>query len=213
MQKTLGLMLSISMLFYVSFANADKTILAGGCFWCMESDFEKLPGVTEVISGFTGGDIENPTYQGDHTGHYEAVEITYDASKVSYQEILDHYWVNIDPFDSKGQFCDKGASYLSAIFVANEQERLLAEQSKQAVITEFPEQTVVTPILAAKTFYPIKGEESYHQNYYKNNPLRYKIYRWNCGREQRLEAIWGDRATHDKSRGLVCINYRECYRK
>ena len=196
MKKILGLVLSTSLLFYVSLANADKAVLAGGCFWCMESDFEKLPGVTDVISGFTGGEVENPTYRGNHEGHYEAVEITYDPEKVSYQGILDHYWVNIDPFDSRGQFCDKGTSYLSAIFVANEGERTLAEQSKQAVIDEFSNQTVVTPILTASTFYPIKGNESYHQDYYKNSPLRYKAYRWNCGRDQRLKEIWGDRATH-----------------
>jgi len=195
MKKIVGLMLSTSMLCYVSFANAEKAVLAGGCFWCMESDFEKLPGVTDVISGFTGGELENPTYQGDHSGHYEAVEITYDAKAVSYQEILDHYWVNIDPFDSRGQFCDKGTSYLSAIFVANEQERRLAEQSKQAVIKAFPQHTVVTPILATTTFYPIMGKESYHQDYYKNNPLRYNAYRWNCGRDKRLKEIWGERAT------------------
>ena len=196
MKKILGLVLSASMLFYVSLANADKAVLAGGCFWCMESDFEKLPGVTDVISGFTGGEVEKPTYRGNHEGHYEAVEVTYDAEQVSYQEILDHYWVNIDPFDARGQFCDKGSSYLSAVFVANEEERTLAEQSKQAVIDEFPKQTVVTPILTASTFYPIKGNESYHQDYYKNSPLRYKAYRWNCGRDQRLKEIWGDRATH-----------------
>ncbi|WP_413699612.1 peptide-methionine (S)-S-oxide reductase MsrA [Psychromonas sp. KJ10-10] len=196
MKKILGLVLSTSMLMVTPFANADKAVLAGGCFWCMESDFEKLPGVTDVISGFTGGEIDNPTYRGNHAGHYEAVEITYDAKQVSYQEILDHYWVNIDPFDARGQFCDKGESYLSAIFVANEQERMLAEKSKQAVVDEFTNQTVVTPILTASTFYPIKGNESYHQDYYKNNPLRYKAYRWNCGRDQRLKEIWGDRVTH-----------------
>jgi peptide-methionine (S)-S-oxide reductase len=185
------------VLFYASLANADKAILAGGCFWCMESDFEKLPGVTGVVSGFTGGKIKDPTYQGDHRGHYEAVEITYDPEKVSYQDILDHYWVNIDPFDARGQFCDKGPSYLSAIFVANEQERTLAEQSKKAVITMFSNQTVVTPILTASTFYPIKGNESYHQDFYKNSPIRYNAYRWGCGRDQRLTEIWGDRATHD----------------
>ena len=196
MKKIAGLILSASILSYASFVNADKAVLAGGCFWCMESDFEKLPGVTDVVSGFTGGVIENPTYQGDHRGHYEAVEITYDPKQVSYKEILDHYWVNIDPFDPRGQFCDKGESYLSAIFVANEQERQLAEQTKQAVVDEFPKQMVVTPILNASTFYPIKGNESYHQDYYKNNPVRYKAYRWNCGRDQRLQSIWGDRATH-----------------
>jgi peptide-methionine (S)-S-oxide reductase len=175
---------------------AEKTVLAGGCFWCMEADFEKLEGVTDVISGFTGGTAENPTYNGDHTGHYEAVEITYDPDKVSYEQLLAHYWVNIDPFDDRGQFCDKGPSYLSAIFVADEQEQAIAEQSKRAVEAQFPDREVVTPILDAATFYPIKGEESYHQDYYKNNPVRYNFYRWNCGRDQRLKQIWGDKATH-----------------
>ncbi|WP_428622264.1 peptide-methionine (S)-S-oxide reductase MsrA [Sedimenticola sp.] len=175
---------------------ADKAILAGGCFWCMESDFEKLGGVTDVVSGFTGGTLNNPTYNGDHTGHYESVEITYDPNKVSYKELLDYYWVNIDPFDDRGQFCDKGHSYLSAIFVANDKERKIAEESKREVEAQFPDQKVVTPILAATTFYPIKGNESYHQDYYKNNPVRYKFYRWNCGRDQRLKQIWGEKATH-----------------
>ena len=199
MKKILGLVLTSSVLLYTSLSHAaqtQKAILAGGCFWCMESDFEKLPGVTTVISGFTGGKIKNPTYNGDHTGHYEAVEITYDPKVVSYQAILDHYWVNIDPFDATGQFCDKGPSYLSAIFVANEQERKLAEATKSAVKAEFPNKTVVTPILNTSTFYPIKGEESYHQDYYKNNPIRYNTYRWRCGRDSRLEEIWGDRTTH-----------------
>jgi peptide-methionine (S)-S-oxide reductase len=175
---------------------ADKAILAGGCFWCMESDFEKLEGVTDVLSGFTGGTLKDPTYNGNHQGHYEAVEITYDPAKVSYQSLLDYYWVNIDPFDDKGQFCDKGHSYLSAIFVASEQERQIAEASKRKVEAQFPDKKVVTPILNASTFYPIKGNESYHQDYYKNNPIRYKAYRWSCGRDKRLKEIWGDKATH-----------------
>jgi peptide-methionine (S)-S-oxide reductase len=182
--------------FYTTQATADKAIFAGGCFWCMESDFEKLEGVTEVISGFTGGTLENPTYGGNHTGHYEAVEITFDPNIVTYQGLLEHFWVNIDPFDAKGQFCDKGFSYLSAIFVADEKERELAELSKQSVITQFPNQKVVTPILPSTTFYPIKGNESYHQDYYKKNSVRYKLYRWNCGRDQRLTDIWGDKTTH-----------------
>ena len=177
-------------------AIAAKATLAGGCFWCMESDFEALHGVSEVVSGFTGGELINPTYNGDHTGHYEAVEITYDPEIVSYQGILDHYWVNIDPFDSRGQFCDKGHSYLSAVFVATAEERALAEKSRQAVVEMFPDQTVVTPILTTNTFYPIAGDESYHQDYYKNNPIRYKGYRWSCGRDKRLRDIWGDRVTH-----------------
>jgi peptide-methionine (S)-S-oxide reductase len=190
------LALFTSSFFCTSYVAANKAIFAGGCFWCMESDFEKLDGVTDVISGFTGGTLENPTYGGNHTGHYEAVEITYDPRKVSYKGLLDHYWVNIDPFDGRGQFCDKGFSYLSAIFVADEKERELAELSKQRVITQFPNQKVVTPILPTTIFYPIKGNESYHQDYYKNNSVRYKLYRWNCGRDQRLTDIWGDKTTH-----------------
>ncbi len=190
------LLLLFGLLFYVSTATADKAILAGGCFWCMESDFEKLQGVTDVVSGFTGGTLKDPTYNGNHTGHYEAVEITYDPDKISYQALLEHFWVNIDPFDAKGQFCDKGHSYLSAIFVANETEKKLAEQSRQKVVKQFPDKKVITPILKASVFYPIKGNESHHQNYYKNNPLRYKYYRLSCGRDARLKAIWGDRATH-----------------
>ena len=188
-------LLNIS-LFLSTNALADKAILAGGCFWCMESDFEKLDGVTEVVSGFTGGTMEDPTYNGNHQGHYEAVEITYDPNQVSYQQLLDHYWVNIDPFDDRGQFCDKGHSYLAAIFVANEAERAIAEESKRRVVALFPGQKVVTPILNASTFYPIKGSESYHQDFYKNNPIRYNAYRWNCGRDARLKSIWGDKATH-----------------
>ena len=189
------ILLSLGMLSAAS-AVADEAILAGGCFWCMESDFESLDGVSDVISGFTGGTAENPTYSGDHTGHYEAVLITYDPDVVSYQGILDHFWVNIDPFDVQGQFCDKGPSYLSAIFVSNPQERALAEEARQRVIDKFPERKVVTPVLDASTFYPIRGDESYHQDYYKKSPIRYKAYRWSCGRDRRLQEIWGAQATH-----------------
>jgi len=184
------ILLSLSILSAPS-AVADKAILAGGCFWCMEKDFEFLEGVSDVISGFTGGSVKNPTYGGDHTGHYEAVEITYDPNVVTYQGILDHFWVNIDPFDAKGQFCDKGPSYLSAIFVSNAQERSLAEKSKQRVIDKFPNQNVVTPVLKTSTFYPIRGAESHHQDFYKKSPIRYKAYRWGCGRDKRLREIWG----------------------
>lgn len=196
MKNKLVFFLLTGLLSYVPNAAAEKTVLAGGCFWCMESDFEKLEGVTDVISGFTGGTVENPTYNGNHKGHYEAVEITYDPEKVSYKELLEHYWVNIDPFDAKGQFCDKGSSYLSAIFVANEKENKLARQSRKKVVEQFPNKKVITPILNASIFYPIKGNESYHQDYYKKSPIHYKLYRWNCGRDQRLKDIWGDKATH-----------------
>ncbi|MDX2481354.1 MAG: peptide-methionine (S)-S-oxide reductase MsrA [Desulfuromusa sp.] len=196
MKTKLILLLCAIILSFAATAAADKAILAGGCFWCMESDFEKLSGVTDVVSGFTGGTLKNPTYKGDHQGHYEAVEITYDPNQVSYQQMLDHYWVNIDPFDSGGQFCDRGPSYLSAIFVANEAEMKLAEESKKQVAAMFPDDEIVTPILNTTTFYPIAGDESYHQDYYKNYSFRYSAYRWNCGRDKRLKAIWGDKATH-----------------
>jgi len=196
MKSKLVLILFAVLLSYAPEVAADKAVLAGGCFWCMEADFEKLEGVIDVVSGFTGGTLKDPTYNGNHEGHYEAVEITYDPNKISYKELLDYYWVNIDPFDDQGQFCDKGSSYLSAIFAANEEERKIAEQSKKKVAEQFPNGKIVTPILAASVFYPIKGDESYHQDYYKNNPVRYKIYRWNCGRDARLKEIWGDKATH-----------------
>ncbi|PLY13164.1 MAG: peptide-methionine (S)-S-oxide reductase, partial [Sedimenticola sp.] len=153
-------------------------------------------GITDVVSGFTGGASIDPTYNGNHAGHYEAVEITYDPDKITYEQLLEHFWVNIDPFDARGQFCDKGESYLSAIFVANDAEKRAAELSRSKVVAQFPDHKVITPILMASTFYPIKGDESYHQDYYKNNPVGYKIYRWNCGRDQRLEEIWGDKAAH-----------------
>lgn len=196
MNSRLILILCVLLLSLASTASAAKTILAGGCFWCMESDFEKLKGVTDVVSGFTGGTLENPTYNGNHDGHYEAVEITYDPEMVSYRQLLQYYWVNIDPFDDQGQFCDKGHSYLSAIFVANDAERAIAEETRAEVVAVFPGRKVVTPILKVSTFYPIKGDESYHQDYYKNYAFRYNAYRWNCGRDARLKAIWGEKATH-----------------
>jgi peptide-methionine (S)-S-oxide reductase len=168
-----------------------QAIFAGGCFWCMEEVYDPVPGVVDTTSGYTGGRTENPTYRevtfGD-TGHYEAVRVTYDPSQVTYQELLDTFWVNVDPFDARGQFCDKGSSYLSAIFVADEEERRLAEASKEAVEARFDE-AVATEVLAAAPFYEA---EEYHQDYYQKNPLQYRFYKWNCGRAQRLEEIWGD---------------------
>ena len=191
-------LLLVGMFGIGSTALAEKAVFSGGCFWCMESDFEKLmdKGVIDVISGFTGGTLKNPTYNGNHTGHYEAIEVTYDPDRISYQQLLDYYWVQIDPFDDQGQFCDKGHSYLSAIFVANDEQRKLAEQSRQKVVAQFPDKKVVTPILDASVFYPIKGEENYHQDFYKKSPIRYNYYRFSCGRDRRLKEIWGDKATH-----------------
>ncbi len=174
---------------------AATAVFAGGCFWCVEKDFESLAGVTEAISGFTGGTVENPTYNGNHVGHYEAVEVHYDPEVVSYEELLEHFWVNIDPFDARGQFCDKGTEYLSAIFVADDTELALAESSKDTVVKRFADQQIVTPILPLTTFYPIKGAESYHQDFYKKSSIRYKTYRYACGRDRRLQKIWGEDAT------------------
>ncbi len=170
-----------------------ETVFAGGCFWCMESFFQELEGVTDVVSGFAGGDSPNPTYKGNHEGHYEAVKITYDPDAVSYEQLLKHYWHNIDPFDASGQFCDKGPSYRSAIFTVTTGERELAGLSKVAVAERFPGQKVQTEILDGGAFWPV---EEGHQDYYLKNPVRYKYYRWNCGRGQRLEALWGDPAGH-----------------
>lgn len=170
---------------------AAKAIFAGGCFWCVESDFQDVPGVISAVSGYTGGKTQNPSYKQvtyTETGHYEAVEITYDENKISYQELLDRFWVNIDPFDDRGQFCDKGSSYLSAIFVMNEEQRQLAEASKAKRQQQLGSRKIVTPILDASKFWVA---EDYHQDYYKTNPVRYKLYRFNCGRDARLDAVWG----------------------
>ena len=174
-------------------AESAVAVFAGGCFWCMESFYQEYEGVTDVVSGFTGGTLKNPTYRGNHEGHWEAVKVTYDPNIVRYEDLLNSFWHNIDPFDDRGQFCDKGPSYRSAIFVDGAQERELAMQSKVAVAEKFPEQNVHTEILDAGAFWPV---EEGHQDYYLKNPLRYKYYRWNCGRDQRLEAIWGASAGH-----------------
>lgn len=170
-----------------------KAYFAGGCFWCVEAAYQDLAGVKDVVSGFTGGTLKNPTYQGNHEGHYEAVEVTYDASVISYQQLLDIFWVNIDPFDANGQFCDKGPSYRSALFVNDANERALAEETKHKVQQEFPDNKVATVILPANTFYPVVEG---HQDYYLKNPIRYKFYRTGCGRDRRLKQIWGERAKH-----------------
>jgi peptide-methionine (S)-S-oxide reductase len=174
-------------------AREQEAIFAGGCFWCMEALYQEIEGVSAVVSGFSGGALRNPTYNGNHTGHYEVVRVTYDPTVISYQQLLDLYWVNIDPFDNRGQFCDKGPSYRSAIFAGSPAERVLAEKSKQVVMERFAGQLVVTEILDAMAFYPV---EASHQDYYQKNPLRYKFYRTSCRRDGRLETIWGDDAKH-----------------
>jgi peptide-methionine (S)-S-oxide reductase len=174
-------------------ADTAKAYFAGGCFWCMESAFQEREGVTDVISGFTGGELQNPTYKGNHEGHFEAVQVTYDPKVVSYADLLDLYWVNVDPFDNGGQFCDRGFSYRSALFPATADEKKLAEASRARVEARFAGSTVHTEIRDANTFWPV---EEYHQDYYLKNPIRYNYYRWNCGRDQRLREIWGESAEH-----------------
>ena len=166
---------------------------AGGCFWCVEADFDKVPGVVETISGYTGGSVADPTYEQvtrGGTGHREAVQVTYDPGRVNYEELLTAFWHSVDPTDAGGQFCDRGESYETAIFVHDEEQRRLAETSKQAAEKAL-EQQVVTPIEDAGPFYPA---EEYHQNYYEKSSLKYKFYRWNCGRNDRVEEVWGEKA-------------------
>lgn len=163
---------------------------AGGCFWCVEADFDKVDGVVSTTSGYIGGDKDNPTYEevsAGGTGHTEAVEIRYDPDVVSYEELLDVFWVNHDPTTNTRQFCDKGGQYRPGIFYHDAEQKRLAEQSKRRIEQShsFP---VVTEITKAVTFYPA---EEYHQDYYKKNPIRYKFYRYSCGRDARLEELWG----------------------
>ena len=168
---------------------------AGGCFWCVESDFDQVPGVVDTISGYTGGTVENPTYRqvtAGGTGHREAVQVRYDPEQVSYERLLHIFWRSVDPTDGGGQFCDRGESYQSAIFAGNEEERRLAEASRarleESGVLDAP---VVTPIEAAGAFYPA---EDYHQDYYTKNPIRYRFYRFSCGRDSRVRQVWGGQA-------------------
>jgi len=175
----------------------EKATFAGGCFWCMEPPFDKLDGVTSTTSGYTGGTKMNPTYHevsAGGTGHAEAVEITYDPKKVSYEKLLEVFWHNVDPTDAGGQFCDRGNQYRTEIFYHGDEQKRLAEASKAALEKSKPfELPIVTKIVAANTFYPA---EDYHQNYYTKNPLRYKVYRFGCGRDKRLKELWGKEAGH-----------------
>ena len=163
---------------------------AGGCFWCTESDFDKVKGVISTTSGYTGGHVANPTYEqvsAGGTGHAESVQVIYDPSKVSYKQLLTYYWRHVDPTVKDRQFCDYGHQYRTAIFVRTEEERKLAEESKKQVEAEL-KQPIYTEIDQAGPFYPA---EEYHQDFYLKNPVKYKFYRWNCGRDQRLEQLWG----------------------
>jgi methionine-S-sulfoxide reductase len=171
-------------------AQTAKATFAGGCFWCTESDLQKVPGVINVVSGYTGGHVKNASYEqvsAGGTGHFESVEVTYDPKKLTYEKLLDAFWHDVDPFDDEGQFCDKGSQYRSAIFYHDAQQKAAAETSKAALEKRFGRK-IATDILPAGPFYMA---EDYHQDYAKKNPVRYHFYRFNCGRDQRLEAVWG----------------------
>jgi peptide-methionine (S)-S-oxide reductase len=169
-----------------------KAFFAGGCFWCMEEVFEKVPGVTAVSSGYMGGRVENPSYEqvsAGGTGHAEAVEVSYDPQKVSYAKLLEAFWRNVDPLTANAQFCDHGNQYRAVIFYQNEEQQRLAEESKRTLEqSKRFAQPIVTELVMASQFYPA---EDYHQDFYKKNPIRYKFYKYNCGRAQRLEELWG----------------------
>ena len=167
-------------------------IFAGGCFWCVEEAFEEVPGVVRAVSGYTGGTTINPSYEevsSQRTGHFEAVQVSFDATKVTYAQLLDWFWRNSDPVDAKGQFCDKGSSYRSAIFYSSDEQKEVAEASKRALQASGRiKGEIATLILPAGPFYPA---EEYHQGYAKKNPFKYQYYKQGCGRVQRLEQIWG----------------------
>ena len=174
-------------------AKLAKATFAGGCFWCMEHPFDELEGVKSTTSGYTGGQLKNPTYgevSSGGTGHTEAVEIVYDPKKISYEKLLTVFWRNVDPLTANRQFCDSGSQYRTGIFYHNEKQRQLAEESKKALEESgrFSE-PIVTEITAASKFY---AAEDYHQNYYEKNPIQYAIYRYSCGRDRRLKELWGE---------------------
>ncbi|MEO7514077.1 MAG: peptide-methionine (S)-S-oxide reductase MsrA [Gemmatimonadaceae bacterium] len=174
-------------------AAADTAIFAGGCFWCMEPPYDKLDGVLSTISGYTSGSVVNPTYEqvsAGSTGHTEALQVVFDPARVTYDRLLHVFWRNIDPFASNQQFCDRGSQYRSGIYPRNASQKAAAEASLRTVAARFS-QPIATEIVAATPFY---AAEEYHQNYYTKNPLRYKYYRASCGRDGRLEEIWGDEA-------------------
>ena len=173
------------------FAKTETAIFSAGCFWCAEEAFEKVPGVEKVVSGYTGGSAKNPTYKevsAGGTGHYEAIQVYFDTDKVSYTKLLDVFWRNVDPVDPDGQFCDKGQQYKAAIFYSDADQEKLASQSKKNITRSGRFKKITTAILPAAEFYPA---EEYHQDYAKKNPVHYQYYRYRCGRDQRLEQLWG----------------------
>ncbi|HEV7502367.1 MAG TPA: peptide-methionine (S)-S-oxide reductase MsrA [Vicinamibacteria bacterium] len=178
-------------------AGLASATFAGGCFWCMEGPFDRVPGVVSTTSGYTGGSVKRPTYEqvsSGATGHAESIEVRYDPQKVTYAQLLEVFWHNVDPTDGSGQFCDRGNQYRSEIFYHDDEQRQLAEQSKKELEASGRlKKKVVTSIVAATDFY---AAEDYHQDYYLKNPVRYKFYRFNCGRDQRLKELWGEAPAH-----------------
>jgi len=192
-----GLLVALAVAIPVASFAADppklaKATFAGGCFWCMEEAFESQEGVVSVTSGYTGGQKPNPTYEevsASGTGHAESVEILYDPAKTNYRKLLAHFWRNVDPITPNAQFCDHGPQYRSAIFYHDEEQKRLAEETKQAIeASKRFKEPIVTEIVPASTFYPA---EDYHQDFYKKNPIRYKFYKTTCGRVNRLKQLWG----------------------
>ena len=171
-----------------AFAESQEAIFAGGCFWCLEHDLEKLDGVIFADSGYSGGDILNPNYE-NHTGHQEVVKVNFDSDFISYKDLLYSYWINIDPFDNNGQFCDRGNSYKPIIFTSNEEQKFEAKQSQESIsrLLNVPVDQLKVDILDAKTFWIA---EKYHQDFAVKNPLKYNFYRTSCGRDNRLKKVW-----------------------
>jgi len=194
----LGLLTVLSFSAISGPARADgptaKAILAGGCFWCMEHDFRAFPGAVSVVSGYSGGSIDHPTYENyeevstaNPVAHSEVIELTYDTSKANFAQVLDYYFRHVDPTDGGGQFCDRGPQYRPVIYVATPEEKATAE-AKKAEVAKLLNKKILVDILDAKKFWPA---EDYHQDYADKNPIKYKFYRWNCGRDQRVSQVWG----------------------
>ena len=173
-----------------AFAESEEAIFAGGCFWCLEHDLEKLDGVVSAESGYSGGDLINPTYQ-DHSGHQEVVKVIFDSDIISYKDLLKQYWVNVDPFDNNGQFCDRGDSYKPVIFTSNQEQKRDAKESQETISfgLNIPLEQLKVDIVESKVFWLA---ENYHQDFAVKNPLKYNFYRTSCGRDNRLKKVWGE---------------------
>ncbi len=191
-----GLLLALTLPAGEALAAPAEAVLAGGCFWCLEHDLESLPGVLEVESGYSGGSLERPTYRqvtSGRSGHQEVVRVRFDDARLPYPALLRSYWRNVDPFDGGGQFCDRGDSYRPVIFTAGPEQERQARRSLEAAARELgrPASAIKVAIRPRKTFWPA---EEYHQDYARRNSLKYRYYRWSCGRDRRLDAVWGERA-------------------